>query len=526
MSTAVTGRGSTGSRPTAERKELTEPKLYRTTFSQSRAAEYLDLGALQKLTGRPADDFPRVVVKELLDNALDAAETAGVAVPYVCVRGWRDGGFLVLEVHDNGVGIPAGVVERALDFSTLTSDKALYRTPTRGQQGNALKTIFGMPYALGDSDPRIWIDSDAAALPQRHSIAVRLGADEQGEIGHKIAPLIGDGTPVGTRITVRLPERRLHSTDCFSEPIADLVRAYHLFNPHAKVRFSWFGSDHDHGESGDTRTPEIEETHHPSVLSALYKKFRPDDLLVVHWYDVRSFARLIRSYVSHGEDMPLGEFLAKFRGFTSRPKASAARRAVEDARKLSDLSDEDVAALFGAMCSQVKAPSHAVLGDPLGEDHLVGALRNLYGSEPGKRVFYKRIKTSLNGTPAVVEAAVIETSSADEGTGLIVGLNHAPTYTDPLADAHISNETSSASVGGRGIWGFLRDARVASWDFMSGVCVAVHIMAASPATTDQGKTRLADDPVFQGDLGKALWSVSKVLYKEAKKRERDALAGF
>jgi DNA topoisomerase VI subunit B len=500
---------------------MPEPKLHRTTFSQSRAAEYLDLGTLQKLTGRTADDFPRVVVKELLDNALDAAETAGVGVPHVCVRGWPDGRFLVIEVHDNGVGIPTGVVERALDFSTLTSDKALYRTPTRGQQGNALKTIFGMPYALGASgaSPRIWIDSAAGALPHRHGIAVRLGAGEQVEIDHEITPLLRDGL-MGTRVTVWLPERRPRSAGSFSEQIADLVRAYHLFNPHAKVSFSWFGSDSDHGFSGAARTPEIAETHHPSVPSAGYRKFMPDDLLVVHWYDVRSFTRLIRSYVSHGEDMPLGEFLAKFRGFTSKPKASAARRAVPDARKLSDLSDANVRVLFGAMCSQVKAPSHAVLGDPLGEEHLVGALHDLYS---GEREWYKRIKTTLNGAPAVVEAAVVETS-AYQGFSLVVGLNHTPTYTDPLADAYVGSETSSARVGGRGIRGFLRDAKVERFASRPAICVAVHIMAASPVTTDRGKTRLAPDPVFQRDLGKALWSVSKDLYKEAKKRERDALA--
>ena len=417
---------------------MPEPKLHRTTFSQSRAAEYLDLGTLQKLTGRTVDDFWRVVVKELLDNALDAAETAGVAVPHVRVRGWPDGRFLVLEVHDNGLGIPAGVVERALDFSTLTSDKALYRTPTRGQQGNALKTIFGMPYALGTSgaSPRIWIDSAAGALPHRHGIAVRLGAGEQVEIDHEITPLLRDGL-MGTRVTVWLPDRLLRSTGSFGEQIADLVRAYNLFNPHAKVSFSWFGSDSDHGESEAARTPEIAETHHPSVPSAEYRKFMPDDLLVVHWYDVRSFTRLIRSYVSHGEDMPLGEFLAKFRGFTSRPKAGATRRVVPDARRISDLSDDDVRALFGAMCSQVKAPSHAVLGDPLGEGHLVGALRNFYG---GGRAWYKRIKTSLNGVPAVVEAAVVETSGAYEGSQLFVGLNHTPTYSDPLAEAYIGND--------------------------------------------------------------------------------------
>src|SRR5215212_159687 len=104
-------------------------------------------------------------------------------------------------------------------------------------------------------------------------------------------------------------------------------------------------------------------------------------------------------------------------------------------------------------------------------------------------------------------------------------MNHTPTYTDPLAEDYIGNYASGTRIGGRGIWGFLRDAKVARGSVSRpAICAAVHIMAASPSTTDRGKTRLATDPAFQGDLGKALWAVSKVLYKEAKKRERDALA--
>jgi hypothetical protein len=502
---------------------LTAPRLHRTTFSQSRAAEYLDLDTLQKLTARPASDFPCVVVKELLDNALDAAETARVGVPHVGVRVRTDGDFLVLDVHDNGVGIPTDVVKRALDFSTLTSDKALYRTPTRGQQGNALKTIFGMPYALGDADPRIWIDSDAGVQPHRHDIAVRLGAGEQVEIKHEVTPLADEVE--GSRVRVWLPmtnRKLLYAARAYMGGIALLVRGYHLFNPHAMMTFSCSGQDADHGESGDADAVEFAESHQPTAASEGssdgYKKFMPDDLLVVHWFDARSFTRLVHSYVSHGEDMPLGEFLGKFRGFTSKPKASAARRAVPDARKLSDLSDDGAAALFGAMCSQVKEPSHKVLGDPLGERHLVGSLRKLYSY--GGRSWYKSIKTHLNSAPAVLEAAVVETGVRG---ALFIGLNNSPAYADPLADQYLSYSTQSELISGVGIEGFLKDAKVKPGE---GVVVAVHIMAAAPATTDRGKTRLALDPgcPFAEDLTKALWSVSKDLYKEAKKRERDAAA--
>ena len=53
-------------------------KLERTTFSASRAAEYFDARQLSALTGVPTDEFTNVVLKELVDNSLDACETAGV----------------------------------------------------------------------------------------------------------------------------------------------------------------------------------------------------------------------------------------------------------------------------------------------------------------------------------------------------------------------------------------------------------------------------------------------------------------
>jgi DNA topoisomerase-6 subunit B len=111
--------------------------LERVTFSVSRAADFLEPRALVSQTGRPEHKFGEVAIKELVDNALDACETAGVA-PEVEVTICAAGDVTLLTVADNGAGIAPDVVERVLDFATLTSDKALYRSPARGAQGNAL----------------------------------------------------------------------------------------------------------------------------------------------------------------------------------------------------------------------------------------------------------------------------------------------------------------------------------------------------------------------------------------------------
>ena len=94
--------------------------LTRQVFSVSRAADFLEARALVSQTGQPESRFGDVVLKELLDNALDACETAGVP-PEITVTIEIDGDIQRVTVADNGAGIPAGVVGRILDFATLTS---------------------------------------------------------------------------------------------------------------------------------------------------------------------------------------------------------------------------------------------------------------------------------------------------------------------------------------------------------------------------------------------------------------------
>ena len=126
--------------------------LERTLFSTSRAAEYFAPRELQAQTGQPRERFAAVAFKELGDNGLDAAEAAGVA-PEVAIEVVDDGGLLRLTVADNGSGLAPETVGRILDFETRTSDKAHYREPTRVAQGNALKTVLGIPTALGGRQP-------------------------------------------------------------------------------------------------------------------------------------------------------------------------------------------------------------------------------------------------------------------------------------------------------------------------------------------------------------------------------------
>jgi hypothetical protein len=164
-------------------------KIQRTAFDTPLSVDYFYANKLQNHTGRPVRDFPVVVLKELVDNAIDACEAAGVA-PEIDIHANHEsaivstGGTLSISVGDNGGGIPPDLVKRIINYTTHTSDKALYRTPSRGQQGNAAKTVIAMPFALGDPDPRVVIRAQGV----EHHIRARLNSGDYPEITHEPFP--------------------------------------------------------------------------------------------------------------------------------------------------------------------------------------------------------------------------------------------------------------------------------------------------------------------------------------------------
>ena len=79
-------------KPKAARMK-SEPKLTRVAFKVSRLMEFCSERELQNQTGHALYDWPLVVGKEAMDNALDAAEEAEVA-PTITV---------IVELYDPGL---------------------------------------------------------------------------------------------------------------------------------------------------------------------------------------------------------------------------------------------------------------------------------------------------------------------------------------------------------------------------------------------------------------------------------------
>ena len=86
--------------------------LQRTTFETSRALEYFTEKELQAQIGSDPPFWPVAILRELVDNALDACEESGTAPEIEITMEGNDS----FTVKDNGPGIPAEVIERSVEI--------------------------------------------------------------------------------------------------------------------------------------------------------------------------------------------------------------------------------------------------------------------------------------------------------------------------------------------------------------------------------------------------------------------------
>ena len=143
------------------------PTLERVAFKTDRLGEFVGRRELTAQIGHPPEEWPFVLLKEAVDNALDACEEVlGAPRLHIDVSTVRGS----VTVTDNGPGIAAQTVRDILDYTARVSSREAYVSPTRGAQGNALKTVLAMPFALDSNSGTSVIESRGV----KHEITFRV----------------------------------------------------------------------------------------------------------------------------------------------------------------------------------------------------------------------------------------------------------------------------------------------------------------------------------------------------------------
>jgi len=445
----------------------------------SRTGEYFDPVELRKLTGLDENRWHLAVCKELVDNALDAAETAGVETPEVLVALTPEG----IAVSDNGNGLGTDVVARTIDFESRTSDKVRYKTPTRGAQGNALKTVLGIAYNVAPERPVV-ID----ALGTRHLLTASVDGAGGATVAHET-----EASDRQTGTCVFVPVRGI---DADAVTLGRLLRRFALFNPHAEFRIVV-------GEADVTWGP----------TSPGFVKPKPSDKACPYWYGAEDFAQLVGALVVNRPELPIHEFCRMFRGGAG--KAAAVRAAIGGARTIGDLNG-NTDALRVALRDTVKAASPSVLG-PL-KAHLLTGARDLYPVAEGSEE-HKHIEGTFDhdGTQVPFALDVVFAAIDDEDGGeLAIGINHSPCYDNPFGGP-FHKVTARDDWRGYGLDGFLSAFHVRPGD---RDLVAVHLCCPNVQFSDYAKSRVNTDP-FRKALTEAIYATCHKAYRAKRKHERE-----
>jgi DNA topoisomerase VI subunit B len=434
-------------------------KLTRTTFATSRLLEFCSRKELVLQTGHPVEQWPLVVLKELIDNAIDATEESGVA-PEIGIAVAKG----TITVADNGPGITATTVTALLDFAVRVSSREAYASPTRGAQGNALKTLVAMPFALDGTDGETVIEARGV----RHRIKFMVdGVRQVSKIEHLQDPSV---VKTGTSVTVNWPASACSILDSAKERFLQIAEDCTWLNPHVSLRISWNG-----------------ERREINATDPAWSKWRPSDPTSAHWYDTERLERLAAAYVAddqdHQRNRTVREFISEFRGLSGSAKQKAVLDATGTSRvALADLfrdGEADRAILFKlltAMKDAIKPVKPQDLG-VIGKDHLAARFKTA-GADL-QTFNYKRILRDDDGIPAVIEIAFGYCPEGPPIRRIIPGVNWAVGINNPFRQLGHYGESLDT---------YLQEQRVGR---IEPIILLVHLGSPRITYTDRGKSAVA-----------------------------------
>jgi hypothetical protein len=480
-------------------KEPDEPvhKIERVAFTTSRLMEFCTEKELVAQTGHQSYEWPRVIAKELVDNGIDACEEVGIApVVKVTIKTGnvksrrRAAKPTRIIFEDNGPGIPPETIAGIIDYNVRVSSREAYISPTRGRQGNALKSILPMAYVLGDENKgETWIEARSV----KHRILFSVNQIKQ-------EPIIGHTTTrskvtTGTRITMFWPAKATveyqdedddtqeGEATFQTDVIKDLLSEFIWVNPHLTLLFR-----------ADTKTI-LEHT----ATNPGWSKYRACDATSAHWYSLEQIERYAGALIARDQEhqarhprasrekTTVRDFIAQFRGMSATDKQKQILRELGAAHMSlyrffgneTKVNHQRMEKLLGLLQEHTRPVRPELLG-VIGEEHLRQLLVNA-GGEP-KSFKYTATPGVANGVPYMFEIAICPfkqwvDGGKDRKRVLITGVNFSATLENPFDTLR----------GMEGMSEILADLRAGEY---APVIVCVHYASPHIEYLDRGKSRI------------------------------------
>jgi DNA topoisomerase VI subunit A len=394
--------------------------MTRAAFTVSRAAEFFSEKELQMQMGASRYYWLPMLLKELIDNALDACEGADT---FAEINVTVTDEFV--QVQDNGPGIPPSTVTNSLDYLTRTSSNNLYVSPSRGQLGNALKCLYAAGFVAHGTG---LVEITAKGI--HHQITVGFDAIHQcPTLDHQQEPTPGTN---GTVVKIAWPQAASELGRSVFTSADGIAYRFGLFNPNVRITVN-----------GDRfmAAPQSDRDWR-------FTKWKPSARSPVSWYYRSQFQNLLCAHLAANPQMYARDFIKQFAGMS----ASYAQTGVLDELTLQRTTIADAFTVDGEVNSERVKELHDMIAVYSGEQikakrlgvigrDLTNRLRMLGDVREDSAAYAKEVIED-HCRPFVVEGWFIAHTKADEWRRLLIGINNSPVRVEPsdLIGDHLSIE--------------------------------------------------------------------------------------
>jgi len=441
-----------------------------------------------------------MIVKEGVDNALDATEEAGILPElYVSVRQLAEEKYEII-IKDNGPGIVEKQIPRI--FGKLLYGSKFHRLKqNRGQQGIGISaaTLYTQ---LTTGEPLEIVSSIGNGKLYKYKIKIDVRKNEPittdsmtGE-RDKIAEWVvrgesdNNGSWRGTQL--RFVTEGIYRG--YKQSIPEYIRQTAIANPHAKIIFM---------------SPDNEENVYERAIDLMPKEAK-EIMPHLHGVELGVFTRMLRDTKAKTFASFLTSEFTKVGRKTA--KAICAKAGIEETRKPRKITDEEIRKTMEAIktVKLLKPPTDCL--SPLGEHVIKESLKKEFSPEWIDAV--TRPPEVYRGWPFQVEVGIAYAGGASEPR-MMRFANRVPLLYQQ-GDCAITKSIAGVEWRRYGLANFMKSAA----ENPDPVAVFVHVVSVWVPFTSESKEAIASYPVIIKEIKLALQECGRKLglYLSGKRR--------